>query len=47
MDVIGVVIIEDKEVLVSAAERNGELVRLVRVDLTRDSDANRVYMLAS
>ena len=47
MDVVGVVVIKDEEVLVSAAGGDGELARLVRVYLAGDWDARGVYMLAT
>ena len=46
MDVIGIVVVEDEEVLVSATGRDGELTRLVGVNVTGDRDASRVYVLA-
>ena len=47
MDVVGVVVIEDEEVLVSAARRDGKLACLVRVYLAGDGYTSGVYILAT
>ena len=47
MDVVAVILEQDKEILVAVARRDGELARLVSVDLATDWDACWKYMLGS